>query len=111
MWGYLLCIFTSCISYLDISLELRTGKQKFYYKHIGSKTLVFGQDEYEYLQQTISSNECLSCQAGVRWRQLPFIDIVDIPNRYLDIVTDGERGPIIASLVPGPAMSVIAANR
>ena len=41
---------------LDISLELRTGKQKFYYKHIGSKTLVFGQDEYEYLQQTISSS-------------------------------------------------------
>ena len=53
----------------------------------------------------------LSCQAGVRWRQLPFIDIVDIPNRYLDIVTDGERGPIIASLVPGPAMAIIAANR
>ena len=65
----------------------------------------------------------LSCQAGVRWRQLPFIDIVDIPrycmivdtvdipNRYLDIVTDGERGPTTASLVPGPAMSMIASNR
>ena len=53
----------------------------------------------------------LSGQAGGRWRQLPFIDIVDIPNRYLDIVTDGERGPIIASLVSGPAMSIIAANR
>ena len=44
-------------------------------------------------------------------RYCMIVDIVDIPNRYLDIVTDGERGPITASLVPGPAMSIIAANR
>ena len=76
-----------------------------------------------YSRQSLAVAGSLICQAGVRWRQLSFIDIVDIPrycmivdivdipNRYLDIVTDGERGPITASLVPGPAMSIIAANR
>ena len=75
-----------------------------------------------YSRQSLAVAGSLICQAGVRWRQLSFIDIVDIPRycmivdivdipiRYLDIVTDGERS-ITASLVPGPAMSMIASNR